>query len=416
MKLRDRLRALSALAGQRLRTALTLLGIIIGSGAIVLVAGLVRGANVALVEANQSVSGSDLVQIRAQDLPPRERRRGRPELSRSDGAALGDSPMGEHRLVHTESTQEVRAYNGAKKKTARIVSGTPASAELFRLKTQQGRFLDDADIGESRRVCVIGEEVWQDLYGGAELRASSTLRADNVVWTVVGVLAHKPLIGSTTGTNVWSRKIIVPETTFDVVYPREHKVQRVVLLGDRAGAEGEGALRAPLGVVRPVITDLLLRRHQNAQNFKLDDAKVREMEQLIVRVVGLLLVASGILTLGTGAINVANVMFVAVAERTREIGLRRALGETRRSILAQFLLEAATLGLFGGALGVAGGVALVGLGGYAMQRVFPAFAARVEPWSIAAGFGLSVAAGLIAGLLPAIRAARLDPVVALRAE
>lgn len=416
MRLRDRLRALRALTGQRLRTSLTLLGIIIGSGAIVFVAGLVHGANIALVEANQSVSGSDLVQIRAKDLPPRERRRGRPELSREDGAALADSAMGEGRLAHTESTQEVRAESGAKKKTARIVSGTPGAAELFRLKVQQGRFLESVDMTESRRVCVIGEEVWQDLYGGAPLTGSTTLRADNVVWTVVGVLAHKPLIGSTTGTNVWSRKIIVPETTFDVVYPREHKVQRVVLLGDRAGVETAAAARAPIAAVRSAVADLLLRRHQNAQNFKLDDAKSREMEQLVVRVVGLLLIASGILTLGTGAINVANVMFVAVAERTREIGLRRALGETRRSILAQFLLEAATLGLFGGALGVAGGIAGVALGGYAMQRIFPAFAARVEPWSIAAGFGLSVLAGLIAGLLPAIRAARLDPVVALRAE
>ncbi|MET0594420.1 MAG: ABC transporter permease [Polyangiaceae bacterium] len=412
MNLRERLRALKALTGQRLRTSLTLLGIIIGSGSIVLVAGLVHGANIALVEANQSVSGSDLVQIRAKDLPPRERLRGRPELSRSDGTALADSPMGAGRLALTESTQEVRAQSGGKKKSARIVSGTPSAAELFRLKVQQGRFLDAADLAESRRVCIIGEEVWQDLYGGVPLTEGTTLRTDNVVWSVVGVLAHKPLIGSTTSNNLWARKIIVPETTFDAVYPREHKVQRVILLGDRAGQEAS----VPLTVVRPVISDLLLRRHQNAANFKLDDAKTREMEQLIVRIVGLLLIASGVLTLGTGAINVANVMFVAVSERTREIGLRRALGETRRSILVQFLLEAATLGLLGGAIGVAAGVFLVALGGLGMQRVFPAFAAQVEPWSIVAGFGLSVAAGLVAGLLPAMRAARLDPVVALRAE
>jgi putative ABC transport system permease protein len=394
-----------------LRTSLTLLGIIIGSGAIVLVAGLVHGAEVAIVAANQSVSGSDLVTIRARDLPPRERLRGRPELSRGDGAALADSAMGQNRLAHTESSQEVRAQNGAKKKSARIVSGTPGSIELFRLEVAQGRYIDEDDMHHGRRVCVIGEEVWRDLFAEAPIGSTTTIRADNTVWSVVGVLAHKPLIGSTTGTNIWARKIIVPETTFDAVYPREHRVQRVVLLGERAGED-----RVPVELVRPAITELLLRRHQKAQNFKLDDAKTRDMERMIVRVVGLLLVASGILTLGTGAINVANVMFVSVSERTREIGLRRALGETRRSILAQFLLEAATLGLIGGTIGVVAGGAAVSLGGLALMKVFPAFAARVEPWSIFAGFGLSILAGLVAGLLPAMRAARLDPVVALRSE
>ena len=122
-----------------------------GKAPILLVAGLVHGAEVALVAANQSVSGSDLVTIRAKDLPPRERLRGRPELSRSDGAALADSAMGQNRLAHTESSQEVRAENGGKKKSARIVSGTPGSIELFRLEVAQGRYIDEDDMHNGKR-------------------------------------------------------------------------------------------------------------------------------------------------------------------------------------------------------------------------------------------------------------------------
>jgi putative ABC transport system permease protein len=222
-------------------------------------------------------------------------------------------------------------------------------------------------------------------------------------------LAPKPQIGSTTGTNIWARKVIVPATTYDALYAHEHGVERIILRAE-ASAHPAGDL------VRSALEQILLRRHEHAQNFKLDDAAVKALERSILAVIRLLLVACGVLTLGVGGINIANVMFVAVAERTKEIGLRRALGETRQSILTQFLLEAGVLGLTGGAAGVAAGVAAVELGALGLRLVFPHFPTRVEPWSIGAALAMALFSGVVAGLLPALRAARLDPVEALRAD
>lgn len=411
MTVLDRLRALRALLREPLRTALTLLGIIIGSGAIVLVVGLVAGAETAIVAANQSITGSDLVEVRKKELPARERLRGRPELDRADARSLGASWLSEGRELHAENHKTTRAEAGARKKDVRLVSAGVSSAALFKLELGQGRFINVEDVRLSRRVAVVGEEVWRELFDGAKLGPSTTFRTEGVLYQVIGVLAPKPMIGSTTGTNIWARKVQVPETTFDALYAPDHGVRRLVV----RSAPARPSVLA-LSVFRPWLTHFLERRHAGAKNFELDDAEARELEQTILRVIKLLLLASGILTLGTGAINVANVMFVSVAERTREIGLRRALGETERSIVAQFLLEAATLGLFGGLLGVLFGVGATFAAGFGLAQVFPAFVAEIEPWALGSGLCLSVLAGLVAGIVPALRAAHLDPVAALRAD
>jgi putative ABC transport system permease protein len=411
MTVRDRLRGLRVLRAELLRTTLTLLGIVLGSAAIVLVAGIVAGAEVAIVHANQNVTGSDLITVRRRELPSHERMRGRPELDRRDAAALKESWVGDDREVYAESFHEVRASSGTRKKDVRLVSADPATEKLFRLELAQGRFLDETDLSEGRRVCIVGQEVHGELLEGAPLQPDTLLRADGVGWKVIGVLAPKPQIGSTTGTNIWARKVIVPATTYDALYAHEHGVDRIILR-----AEPEGSARPAGDLVRSALEQILLRRHEHAQNFKLDDAAAKALERSILAVIRLLLIACGVLTLGVGGINIANVMFVAVAERTTEIGLRRALGETRRSILTQFLLEAGVLGLAGGAVGVAAGVAAVELGAFGLRLVFPHFPTRVEPWSIGAALAMALFSGVVAGLLPALRAARLDPVEALRAD
>jgi putative ABC transport system permease protein len=140
------------------------------------------------------------------------------------------------------------------------------------------------------------------------------------------------------------------------------------------------------------------------------------MDRLILPIIEMLLLGTGLLSLFVGGINIMNIMLVTVTERTREIGVRRAVGAPPSAILIQFLLEASFIALVGGVIGVLGGVAMTGAASLALARLLGAWKMHVEPWSIALGLSLSLAVGVAFGLVPALRAARLDPVEALRYE
>jgi putative ABC transport system permease protein len=257
---------------------------------------------------------------------------------------------------------------------------------------------------------VVGHEIWTELFAGASLADEPRLIADGVSFAVVGVLDRKALIGSTDGTHIWDRKLIVPETTFDSLFSPEHRADRILL-----SPSGVGPL-LPQQAARRAVLGVLERRHHGAKNVALDDASAREQERLILSIVEILLIAIGTLALLVGGINVANVMLVSVSERTREIGLRRALGATRTSILIQFLLEASVLALAGGLSGIVLGGALVGISGALLSHAFGVFPASVQTWSLGLGLGLSLLSGIVAGIGPALRAAGLPPVDALRTE
>lgn len=410
MRLGDRVLALAALLAQPLRAVLTVLGIVVGSGSIVLVAGVVSGAEKALLRSAQNATGSDLVEVWRKEQPPRERARGRPELSRADARALSESFAGRNRRVHAEASHETRARFRNRDKRVRIVSGSPVTLSLFRLELARGRFLGSSDLAERRRVCVVGDELWQELFAGASLDDEPRLIAGGQSFLVVGVLRKKPLIGSTDGTRIWDRKAIVPETTYDLLHAPEHGADRILLQ-----PAGDGPV-PPLELTRGFVRSTLRRLHHGADNVELDDAAAREQERVILAIVQLLLIAIGALALVVGAINVANVMLVSVTERTREIGLRRALGATRASIVGQFLLESTVLALAGGIVGVAAGSALVGISGALLSRAFGQFSASVEPWAIALGLALALLSGIAAGVGPALGAASQNPVDALRTE
>jgi putative ABC transport system permease protein len=306
------------------RTLLTLVGIVIGAGAIVMVAALVAGGQDALLRANQGVTDSDLVVVRDK-APPREKawKTQRP-LSARDAEELAESRSLAGAAVGSEARRQTLARHGAKEKRITLVSADAESPERYRLEVQAGRFLGAADLHERRRVCVVGHEIWSQLLEGRSIREHEVVvRIDDELFTVVGVLRDRPILGATDGTHIWNRKVMIPETTFRALFDPSSRVQRIYV---RAPSE------APVAALRKSVEGLLSRRHFGVRNYEVDDPDKQSNERMILLVIKVLLIGTGLVALFVGGINVMNVMLVNVTERRREIGLRRAVGATRRAI------------------------------------------------------------------------------------
>lgn len=412
MRISDLLRGLlAAFSGNRGRALLTLLGIMIGTGSIVALAGLLQGAEEALVRLNQGVSESDTLRIAKEDAPREQAGRATRELSASDGEALAHAPELSGVDVTIEARREARAYHQGRQKRVRLMGVGLEALEMYRLRVERGRFLDARDGIDGRRVAVIGHEVYQELLSKAGDLLGRQLRIDDESWTIVGVLAHKPVMGHGDGTWMWDRRVLVPRVAFDVTFSPRHEIHSI-FLRVRGGPPSERLM----STVGHVAESIVLRRHGGVKNFALEDRKGHRQEKLILTIIQVLLIGTGLMSMFVGGINIMNIMLVTVTERTKEIGVRRALGASPRAILTQFVLEAAAVSLVGGVIGVLGGAAASFLLSLGLAQAFGAWSFHLVPWSVGLGLGLALSTGIVFGWFPAWRAARLDPVEALRYE
>ncbi len=414
MRLVDHVRSVRhTFASNRARAALTLLGIMIGAGSIVLLAGLLRGGEEALVRTSQRANEADLISVRRDEPPSKQLLKTRRDLSELDADNLADSPLLEGAPVASEMSRESKIVMPGKTKRVRLVGAAPIARSLYHLEVEKGRFLSDEDLHERRRVCVVGQEIWQQALESRPSIDHTEIAIEGQMWSVVGVLKNKPLIGGGgDGTWMWNRKVLVPHTTFDAMFSPKHDAGRVFV---RLGATG--ALAQRIRAIEGVVRGTLLRRHLGVENFKIEgeDGEANQ-ERLILTIIKLLLLGTGLLSLFVGGINIMNIMLVTVTERTREIGVRRAVGATPGAILMQFLLEAAFIAVTGGVIGVLGGMFLSWLTALVLSSALGEWNLHIETWSIVLGLALSLLTGIVFGLFPAWRAARLDPVEALRYE
>jgi putative ABC transport system permease protein len=394
--------AVFSLRANRLRTLLTTVGIGIGVCTLLAIVGIIQGLNTSF--ANQLASlGANSMYVSKLPWVIRGdffRYRNRRDLSPQLVDTIRESPLVAAVAALTGKTDEVTfeslVLGGVKVQGTTAEFPAVAGWELL-----SGRFLNDADNDNISHVAVLGTDAAEGLFPTSN-PLGQTIRVGNRPFKVIGTLNRK---GRILGNNQ-DLAVYVPLKTFLSVFGRKRPVDIGVGV-----TSGEDVLKAQDQV------EVLLRRARRIAPDKESDFSINRPEQLAntyAELTGALYgvaLGVGLITLLVGGIGIMNVMLVSVRERTREIGVRRALGARRRTIVVQFLLEAAGVSAVGGTLGT-----LLGLGLAKVISLATPLAAAVKPLTIVGGIGFAALVGLVFGIWPAARAAQLDPVEALRHE
>lgn len=385
-----------ALAGHRLRSLLSLLGVAIGIAAVVVLTALGEGARRYVVGQFTSI-GSNLLLV----LPGRtETTGGFPgiggvahDLTLADAEALRRQiPAIAHLAPLVIATESVSS--GERSRQVAILGTTSEMAVVRELRTARGEFLPPGDLPRGAPLVVLGATTAKELFPGQE-PLGQVVRLAGFRARVIGVLAPR---GQQLGMDM-NEVAILPVATAMRLFNRSSLFR--VLIKVRGHAE--------LPTVRRQVLALLADRHGEEDVTVLTQDAVVSSFASILDVLTLALAAIAAISLSVAGIGIMNVMLVAVSERVAEIGLLKALGAGGRQILAVFLTEAAMLSLAGGLVGLAVG----GLGVRILVGFFPALPAATPTWAIVSALVVSAGVGIVFGLLPARRAARLDPVTAL---
>jgi len=401
--------ALRSLRVNKLRSALTMLGIIIGVGAVITMVAVGAGASARVAEQIQSL-GSNLIIVLPGSVNTAGVRIGQGSqmtITEDDSVAIAR----ELSLVQV-SAPSVRGNTQVVFGNLNWYTGVQGvTADYFEARDWNvisGRPIGPEDVDGATKVTLLGQTTVQNLFGDAD-PIGQIVRIKKVPFTVIGVLDRK-------GQNSWGQDqddiLLIPlSTAKKKVLGKSNsnpKAVQAISVKIRAGedmAEAEVQLRE------------LLRQRHRLQPYQDDDFNVRNLSEILQaqedaqKVMTYLLGAIASVSLLIGGIGIMNIMLVSVTERTREIGLRMAVGARGRDILGQFLIEAVTLALIGGLIGVA-----MGLGGAEALSTYFEFRTVVAPSAIAIAFGFAAAVGVGFGFFPALKASWLDPIDALRYE
>ena len=393
--------ALQSIRRNALRSFLTVLGVIIGVGAVIAMVTIGNGTT-AKVTADLAKLGSNLLFVApGQFGPGRASSDAKPFNARDIDALRGQ--LGGVRAVAPVAQKSVTVVYGAESRNT-VVTGTDNDYFVTQdWMLTAGRSFLDGEVRAGRAACVIGETVREELFGRAD-PIGQNIRVQNVSCEVIGLLEVKGQ--SSFGTDQ-DDTILVPIRAFHRRIAGNTDVARIYVSAE----DGVDTAKVQADIER------LLRERRNISRGEEDDFSVRDMKQIVQTAAGATAMLTGLLgavaavSLLVGGIGIMNIMLVSVTERTREIGIRLAIGAVESQVLLQFLVEAVVLSLFGGLIGVLVGLALAGLGTASLEVPF-----LVEPTIILIAFGFSALVGVVFGYFPARRAARLDPIEALRRE
>jgi putative ABC transport system permease protein len=418
MDLTEQLRvALRALSVNKLRSSLTMLGIIIGVGAVITLLSVGQGVQKLITDQLQSV-GTNLLFVVPGNLSDSQMqsRSSGSQMTLADANAIGD-PANVPDVVAVAPQLMSSADVSYGKKTVRVsTSGvTPAYETVRNFPVTDGRFISDTDINSKARVAVIGSRIAERLFTEEGLYPlGATIKVNNVPFKVVGVLESKGGGGGMMGGNQDEVVLVPMSTAHERLFQRNHNSRGEALV---SVVYAQVVSEDRMSVAADEISNLLRDRHAIAFEDE-DDFSVinqRDLVAIFGQITGVLTIFLGAIagiSLLVGGIGIMNIMLVSVTERTREIGLRKAVGAKRRDILLQFLIESVVLSLIGGLLGIVIGA----LGAFAISKLQSDLTAIVTPQAILLATGFSAAVGLFFGIYPATRAARLNPIDALRYE
>jgi putative ABC transport system permease protein len=400
--------ALRILGRNRLRAGLTMLGIIIGVGAVIAMVSIGQGARAA-VQAQVASMGTNVIIV----LP------GATTVGGVRGAQGGAVTLTVADALELKKRVPLLTDTAwAKRDVVQIVYGnrnwngpingiSPSYLTIRDWSFTSGGPLTTTDLETAARVAVIGATVVENLYDPGEEPVGSTIRIKNVPFRVIGVLAPK---GQSAQGSDQDDVVFIPFTT------AERKVFGASFLGSVGAIFGATERLDDLAPAVEGIRDILRARHR-LQGDQLDDFTLRtqvdigKVQEGTTETLTVMMFAIASISLLVGGIGIMNILLVSVTERTREIGVRMAVGAKRRHILIQFLIEAMTLSLVGGVLGI-----LFGILGARATTIIAGWPTIISARSVAAAFFFSLAVGLFFGLYPANKAARLNPIDALRYE
>jgi ABC-type antimicrobial peptide transport system permease subunit len=405
--------ALDTLRTHKFRSFLTVLGVLIGTMTVIAVASIIAGLDRQVVEIAEQFGTRTVwvykIQFSVGHRMTREERLRKP-LTIDDAVAIREQcpsveevsavlfkDMGDFGLPPTSVK-----YQGREMADAQFMGATPEHIRLVNASIADGRFFNQTDNLHRRDVAVIGEAISQRLFPNED-PIGKTILVDGHGVEVIGVFTKfKEFLGD----NSDDKNIMVPYLTFKKLQPNAKENFITVMASPGRVGDAMEEMRG------------LLRRRRNVKidepdsfGFGTAEMLVRQFRDIMSTVVLVTVVISSVGLL-VGGIGVMNIMLVSVTERTREIGVRKAIGARRSDITWQFLLEAMTLTGLGGVLGIVAGVTISML----VRTFVPSLPSSVPLWSVAAGFGVAVSVGLFFGIWPALKASRLDPIVALRYE
>lgn len=397
--------ALTTVREHKMRSFLTVLGVIIGTGAVIGVGSIIAGLDGAITNILKSFGPNTIVVLRGSamggwTLEEQKRKM----LTREDALAIeARCPSVEHVSPYLFSNwdQLHKARYKGNDNYQLDIGGTEEGYAAGGTVMLQGRFFTDTESRHHMPVAVLGEDLGKSFFQGQDA-VGKWIEVDGHSVEVVGVM-ERPA-ASFPGQD--DNRILFPYFTMRKLYPSANENMLIVIAYEGMLSKAEDEVRTVLRIQRKVPND-------KPDNFSLSTAQqMIEDFHRITGTVALVMVILSSIGLLVGGIGVMNIMLMSVTERTREIGVRKALGARRRDIIGQFLVEATTLTGSGGVLGILIAVAITTL----LGALVPSLPSTVPAWALIAGFSTSVGVGVFFGVWPAVKAARLDPVEALRYE